>query len=106
MGQSRFPNVIDGDRIVLVANSITVQPGDVIGYFTSTINGNGGADTGVGIWLDTNFASETVWYHSNTLQDPLLQGLSTCVFQVGRDPERVLSSLTNAAPVVSANIRK
>ena len=117
MGQNRFPDTIDGDRIILTANSITVQPGDVVGYFTSTINGAQDVEEdnqpGVGILLDNNFDSETVWYHSITSQDPLLLGPTSCtfqdgsiVFQVGRVTGRALTSFTNAAPVVSANLRK
>ena len=81
-------------------NRITARPGDVVGFYAVSRKG--------GIQLDTSFTGESVWYHRNTDNDPLVSRgeASVCPFPVGSQADRVLRSSTNAAPMLSVDICK
>ena len=86
-------------------NRITVQPGDVVGYFTFSRSNPQDRD-GEGIQLDTNFRDEAVWYHTST--DPIMGrgDPAVCPFPVGSQSDRILRSSTNAGPVFSVGVCK
>ena len=83
------------------SNILTVQPGDVVGYFT--LSRMGMRD---GIQLDTSDRIDGVWYHTNTNRDPLILGGHDCPFRVGSSSGRNLMSFTNAAPILSVSVCK
>ena len=100
------PNYISGGRISVPpepTNRITVQPGDVVGFYAVSRLGSN-----AGIQLDTSFAGESVWFHRSTDNDPLMSRgrASVCPFPVGSQADRVLRSVTNAAPMLSVGICK
>ena len=78
---------------------VTVQPGDVVGFYADRVNGNGNG----GVELDEGTQYETleVWYRSNPSQSDL-ETNSLCV-GVGED---LSSQRTGAAPVITAVIGK
>ena len=85
---------------------IRVSPGDVIGYYSQS----GSEEDMVGattteVLLDTSYADEVVWYHTNSPEDPLISsGFRTCPFPAG--PNKALGSFINAAPVISIDMGK
>ena len=106
VGENVFTSITLGDGGLVSetpepTNRITVQPGDVVGYFTfSRRNQN------EGIQLDTSFSDEVVWYHTST--DPIMGrgDPAVCPFPVGSQSDRVLRSSTNAGPVLSVGVCK
>ena len=86
-------------------NAITVQDGDVVGYYTFS-RSSPQATEGEGIQLDTNYRSDIVWYHTATGSDPLTMGEPDCPFPIGTEAGRILTSSTNAGPVFSVDICK
>ena len=99
VGENRFPGVtLESGRLVSEApqptNVISVRPGDVLGYFVSSIiNGNND-----GIQLDPSFTNDVVYYAD--FDAPLTMGTAS----VG--PGGVLSLSTSLAPVISVGISK
>ena len=101
VGENRFPRIMLGEGGLVSetpepSNIIAVQPGDVVGYYTLAGNGNGG------IQLDRSNSDDIVWYHK--------QNVSNCASDncpnPGTQPEVMLISSTNAAPVLSVSIGK
>lgn len=85
----------------------TVSPGDVVGYFAhSDFNEEDiSATNNTEIKLDWSYTNETVWYHVNTAEDPLIiNGGSSCFVQIG-DGGTLMSSI-HAAPVLSIEMGK
>ncbi len=105
VGENRFTTISLNDGLVYEtpepSNILTVQPGDVVGYFTLSRNGKDD-----GIQLDNNQMIDSVWYHTNTDSDPLIYGGLECPFPVGSSTGRLLRSFTSAAPVLSVSICK
>ena len=102
------PPNINNDGLVSVTpeptNMVTVQPGDVVGFYALSRRG-----LNDGIQLDTSFTGESVWYHrNNPPDDPLMiiGEASVCPFPVGSQTNRELMSSTNAAPMLSVGICK
>lgn len=114
VGEDAFSQNLEGFTGGLVSadlgpsTAITVQPGDVIGYFTSSDsndNSRSRINREIGIPLfEPDSDSESVWYHSNTPEEPLLIGPGACRFPVGLGSDRILRSSTNAAPAFSVDI--
>ena len=84
---------------------IQVQPGDVLGFYVESARETDADRRGVVLLRDGSvqgeYETEEVWYAdvSNAIiADPM------CVYPVG--PGRVLSSSTNAAPVISVGFSK
>ena len=109
VGENRFPSITLGDQGLVSetpepTNIITVQPRDVVGFFVISHRAN----TNDGIYLDSNFNEESVWYHRNTVDDPLvgIADPAICPHPVGSQTNRVLISSTNAAPILSVDICK
>ena len=85
-----------------VPSVISVQPGDVLGYFMTDSTREDGRREGIQLEEREDDDGERVWYNSGTLVtmgDP-----ATCPFQVGED--RILDTFTNSAPVISVDIGK
>ena len=106
VGENLFRRILlDGNGLVSEtpqpSNILTVQPGDVVGYFTLSRKGKRG-----GIQLDTRHTIDGVWYHTSTKRDPLIHGRHDCPFPVGSSTGRNLRSFTNAAPVLSVSVCK
>ena len=108
VGENVFTSIIlDGGRLVSETpeptNRITVQPGDVVGYFTFSHRNH---QNRKGIQLDTSFIDEVVWYHTST--DPIMGrgDPGVCPFPVGSQTNRILRSSTNAGPILSVAICK
>ena len=89
------------NRILDPSSFISVQPGDVLGYFTLQDNDEDG-----GIQHDPEFNMESVWYHTSTVDDPLIiRGLTDlCPFPVGEDA--VLRTFSSLGPIFSVDIGK
>ena len=86
-------------------NPITVQKGDVVGYYTFSRRSPQDSK-GDGIQLDPNYISDIVWYHTNIGSHPLTMGEPDCPFPVGTEAGRILTSSTNAGLVFSVDICK
>ena len=116
VGQNTFRNITaEGDGRISVtvqpSDVIDVSPGDVVGYYAeSAISGEeNNADVSYNntteIKLDETYGNESVWYHVNTDDNPLINsGGSSCVFPVGTD--KILELRINAAPVMSLGMGK
>ncbi len=105
VGLNHFENIrlADGGLVnetTAPSNTITVQPGDEVGYFVTLIED---VEGGI-IQLDGDYHDEAVWYNQ---EGSLVVGggeSMPCILQV--EINRTLSSFTNIAPVLSVNIRK
>ena len=99
VGENRFPGVtLESGRLVSETpqptNVISVRPGDVLGYFVSSIRD--GDDQG--IQLDPDFTNDVVYYAD--LDAFLTMGTASL------GPGGVLSLSTSLAPVLSVDISK
>ena len=108
VGENRFSRITLVGRLVSETpeptNIISVQPGDVVGYFaTSTRAINNGITVTIHEDLLTG---ETVWYHTDTEMEPLIPSGEFCPFPVGSESDRILRSSTNLGPIVSVLICK
>ena len=97
-GSNSFPNIeLDSDRAVretpLASERIEVQPGDVIGFYLTTIENEDN-----GIRFAEDYTEESVWYATSNIN----MGNPTCPFPVGNG--RTLSSFTNVAPLITAAV--
>ena len=83
---------------------ITALPGDVVGYYAVSET----SERMSILQMNANYTEETVWYHTNTDEDPLVTSgpPELCLFTVGSDSDRILSSMTKVAPVLSLNMSK
>ena len=100
IGLNYFPDVVlDSDRAVretpLASERIHVQPGDVVGFYLTTIRNEDN-----GIQLAEDYTEESVWYTTSTLSG----SNPSCLFPVGES--RTLSSFTNLAPLITAAVCK
>ncbi len=90
-------------RAQLQSSNITVQPGDVVGYFVGD-SYRKRVRRAEGIVLDQNHNTERVWYYGSTTQLPLAVGPHSCQASIG--PNGTLTSFTAAAPLLSVGIGK
>ena len=98
-GSNYFPDIVlDSDRAVretpLASERIHVQPGDVVGFYLTTIRNEDN-----GIPFDENYTEDSVWYATGNI---INSGNPTCPFPVGNG--RTLSSFTNVAPRITAAV--
>ena len=107
VGDDRYTDIqlIQGEdglvnRTLDPSSFISVQPGDVLGYYTYLDDENGG------IQHDPNFDTESVWYHTHTDDDPLMSRGMSCPFPVGEGTDRVLTTFSSLGPVFSIDIGK
>ena len=79
-------------------DQLQFQPGDVLGFYVESHGSNTPQDNGVVLLNNANHDSELVWYgRINTISQN--SQTNSCPYPVGAS--RVLSSLTQAAPVIS-----
>ena len=91
------------NRILNPSSFISVQPGDVLGYFTFLDNDE--FEDG-GIQHNPEFNMESVWYHTNTDDDPLVSRGISCTLPVGEGTDRILRTFSSLGPVFSVDIGK
>ena len=84
-----------------VPGVISVQPGDVLGYFMTDSTRNDERREGIQLEEREDDDEERVWYNSRTL---VTTGDPACPFPVGEG--RILDTFTNSAPVIFVNIGK
>ena len=106
VGENRFTSITLTDKLVRETpeptNIITVQPGDVLGYYSVHRQ-----RLRAGIALSEDLDSEIVWYHTSehTSEDPQIpEAEESCPLPVGAGPGRKLDSSTNQGPVISASL--
>ena len=105
VGYNRYTSIHLGDHgLVSVtpepSNILTVQPGDMVGYFTDSREGKGDG----GIQLDVSQENNKVWFHTNTASEPIILGAPDCPYPVGFNGS--LDSYSNGAPVISVEVCK
>ena len=108
VGENRYTRISLGrgglvSEIPEPSNILTVQHGDVVGYFTISRKG---INEGIQLKNDDSQSVDSVWYETITGSELLNAGAPHCPFPVGAGTDRILASFTNAAPVLSVNICK
>ena len=86
------------NRTVPQPSSLTVQPGDVVGFFVTASTGRGNEGIEFSEDDDQGFDEEQAWYNEQFL----MISTPSCPFPVG--PGRVLTGSIRAAPVLSLDI--
>ena len=87
------------------ADMVYVAAGDTIGYYTIVESISTGAELDEGrIKLDDSYHDESVWYHTNTDEDPLIHGSEPCVFPIGANGNGILNDFTASAPILTLAI--
>ena len=103
VGENRFTSIRFGNNAPVSetpepSNIISVRPGDVVGYYTFSREGD---DDNQGIQLDSSLTNDNVLFLPHTV------GVSTiCALPVEDQNGRTLISSTNAGPVLSVSISK
>ena len=110
VGENRFTSIFLGDDGLVSetpepSNIISVQPGDVVGYYTFSRadSENQGMH---GIQLDTGYTKDIVWYLADFGTESITLEDTNCPLPVGAESNRVLTSSTSAGPVLSVSISK
>jgi hypothetical protein len=85
------------DRILEPANYLTVQPGDVVGYYIIR-KGRTGVEAGIQLEPRGEDEGEAVWYSGSNVP-PTTGGAQECLFSAS-------SMFTNSAPVLSVDAGK
>ena len=96
VGEDRYANASlhERQRVTLEhANFITIQPGDVVGFYTQRER----------LLLDRDYVDETIWFSTEVGSNPPRVG-EICPHPVGRDRE--LSRPSNAAVLLSVAVSK
>jgi hypothetical protein len=89
------------DRSLESVNYLTVQPGDVVGYYMIR-KGRSGVDHGIQLEPREEDEGEAVWY-SEIMTLITTGNVKKCL---GRAPGRTLKLFTNSAPVLSVDVGK
>ena len=102
VGENKFTSISLGDGGLVSktpepSNILTVQPGDVVGYYTISRGGMGD-----GLQLDKSQNIDSIWYH--TISESFAPGTADCPLPVGID--KILTSFTNGSPVLSVTMSK
>ena len=105
VGEDRYANISFNERVRIPLNRtlqdvnfITVQPGDVVGFYTRRESGHG-----LRLLLDGNYEDETIWFSRNIERGPPVVG-DICPYPVG--PGRELTRSSSAAVVLSVAMSK
>ena len=105
VGMNVFTSISLNDGLVRESpepsNILTVQPDDVVGYFTISRKGKND-----GIQLDDSQSVDSVWYDIITISELINAEASNCPLPVGTEAGRSLARFTDAAPVLSVNVCK
>ena len=103
VGENRFTSITLINRAVSETpeptNIISVQPGDVVGYYVLSNRGDND-----GIQMDSGDDSINIYYNEDNGGNPILLGPDSCPVRAGDGG--VLTSSTNAAPQLSIDISK
>ena len=110
VGENRFTSITFGNNDPVSetpepSNIISVQPGDVLGYYTFSRDDEDNIGS-QGIQLDTDYTNDTVWYLSDFDTNLITMGSSNCPLPVGEGPDSILTSSISAGPVLSVSISK
>ena len=110
VGENRFTSIRFGNKDPVSetpepSNIISVQPGDVVGYYTFSRDDPDNSDS-QGIQLDTDYTDDVVWYLADFTPDSITSEATNCPLPVGDESDRFLTSSTNAGPVLSVSISK
>ena len=110
VGENRFTSIFLGigglvSETPEPSNIISVQPGDVVGYYTFSRKDyyNFGME---GIQLDSSYNIDSVWYFTDDNDGGLILRPSNCPFPIGTQSDRILTYSTNAAPVLAVYLCK
>ena len=104
VGENRFTSITFSNRGPISetpepSNIISVQPGDVVGYYV--LSNRGGND---GIQMDSDDDSITIYYNKDNGGNPISLGPDSCQVSVGF--QGLLTEITSAAPQLSIDISK
>ena len=103
VGENRFTSITLINRAVSETpeptNIISVQPGDVVGYYVLSSRGRNN-----GIQMDSNDDSVNIYYNEDNGGNPNSLGPDSC--QVSAGDGGLLTFSTNAAPQLSIDISK
>ena len=110
VGENRFTSIRFGNNDPVSetpepSNIISVQPGDVVGYYTFSRADPDNSEN-FGIQLDTGYTEDIVWYLADFDTDLISTGSTNCPLPVGDGLDRVLTSSTNAGPILEVSISK
>ena len=110
VGENRFTSIFLGDGGLVSetpkpSNIISVQPGDVVGYYTFSRDDPDNTWS-QGIQLETDYTDDIVWYLADFTPDSITLEATNCPLPVGDGPDSILTSSTNAGPVLTASISK
>ena len=101
VGENRFTSITLINRAVSATpeptNIISVQPGDVVGYYVLNNRGRNN-----GIQMDSGDDSINIYYNEDNGGNPILLGPDSC--QVSAGDGGLLTSSTSAAPQLSIDI--
>ncbi len=108
VGENYLENGIPGltlDHCVVLEDippeeQISVEPGDVVGFYSEHEKNGNGKDSDGGVQLDTDRMDVTVWYNSG----PFAVGGSSCRLRVG--DEGSLNIQESRPPVITAQVCK
>lgn len=108
VGEVIYRNITSRDglvnRTLQPDNFLTVEPGDVVGFYTSEREESRGGR----IQLDRNYHNESIWFTTNPYRGFDLSG-EPCPYQVGRvhsERNGALQYFRSLAPVLSVEISK
>ena len=104
VGENRFTSITFSNRGPISetpepTNIISVQPGDVVGYYVLSNRGDND-----GIQMNPNDGSINIYYNEDNGGNPISLGPDSC--QVRAGDGGVLTFSTNAAPQLSIDISK
>ena len=104
VGENRFTSITFSNRGPISetpepTNIISVQPGDVVGYYVLSSIGDDD-----GIQMDSNDDSINIYYNEDNGGNPISLGPDSC--QVSAGDGGLLTSSTSAAPQLSIDISK
>ena len=102
VGENRFVDItFNSDEPISETpdhtSTISVQPGDVVGYYVVTMKGDDD-----GIQLDDTTDTVTVYYNDNNQKNPIELGPDSCQVSVGLGGQLISSTI--AAPLISIDI--
>ncbi len=105
VGQNVFTSItfMNNVPVILVPqdNYVIAQAGDVVGYST---NSRGNRNEGIQLDQRDEYSQNMVWYHPH--DGSLEIGNQNCPFPIGSEADRILRTLTHAAPMLRIKTSK
>ena len=107
VGENRFTNILLGVEGLVnetpePSNILSVQPGDVVGYYTFSRAQQDNSTNGIQLVASRNL--DMVWFHTSSRSEPVIRGALNCPFRLGIDG--ILTKYIEAAPVLSVRVCK